>query len=424
MKNIYSFTMAGLFIGSAIFSLMTGCSKKSSTRTYSMYRPVYTDKSSALNALNGSAAQSVDSAGKVYVLGHTIFLNDLNKGIHIFDNTDPRHPLQVAFLSIPGNQDIAIKGNILYADMYQDLLAIDISDPRHAKFTGKIKGLFAERNYVNGYEANTDEHVITSWTRKDTTIVFIPEGRPNGVRPIYPGPPGGPVFFDAAASNFSNTTTGTAGSMAGMVLINDYLYAISERHTLGVVNVAAASSPSLLSTIYAGFDLETIYPFRNQLFLGSAEGVYIYDLSNPAQPVSQGQFTHGTACDPVIADGDFAYVTLHAGSACGGASNELDVVNIQKPAQSQLLRTYPQTKPMGLCKDGNLLFVCDGPFGVKIYNAQDPGNLKLLSVTGGGQAYDVIASNQNMLVVASDGLYQYDYSNPSKATLLSLLPMR
>lgn len=419
--------MTGLFIGSAIFALMTGCSKKTATRTYSTYYPVYTDKSAALNALNGSAAQPVDSTGKVYVLGHTIFLNDLNKGIHIFDNTDPRHPVQVAFLSIPGNQDIAVKGNILYADMYQDLLAVDISDPRHAKITGKIKGLFEDRGSVNGYETNTDDHIITSWTRKDTTITFIPEGRPTGERFVNPGGcTNCPVFFDAAvaASNSSVPTSGTAGSMAAMVLINDYLYTISERHSLGVVSLATASSPSFLSNISAGFDLETIYPFKNQLFLGSAEGVYIYDLSNPSLPISKGQFTHGRACDPVIADGDYAYVTLHAGTACGGAANELDVVNVQNPAQSQLLRTYPQTKPMGLCKDGNLLFVCDGPSGVKIYNAQDPGNLKLLSATGGGQAYDVIASNQNMLVVASDGLYQYDYSNPSKATLLSLLPMR
>jgi hypothetical protein len=174
----------------------------------------------------------------------------------------------------------------------------------------------------------------------------------------------------------------------------------------------------------AGYDLETIYPFRDQLFLGSAEGVYIYDLSNPAKPVQTGQFTHGHACDPVIADGNYAYVTLHAGTSCGGASNELDVLDVQNLLAVTPVRIYPMTKPQGLCKDGNLLFVCDGNTGVKVFDAQDPANLKQLTTSANSQAYDVIASNQRLLVVADKGLYQYDYSNPSSLKLLSLFPIK
>ena len=425
MKKTVSFAGVSLLACAALLTLSLGCSKGHNTRTYTIYRPVYSSKSSALAAINGDPARSIESTGKIYVWGQYIFLNEPNSGIHIIDNHDPSHPVQTAFLSIPGNLDMAIKGNTLYADMYQDLLAIDISNLHQVKVTGRVPGLFSGRIYVNNnYIGSDSTKVVTSWITKDTTVVVVQDPRPRSSGNACC------VFYDVpgalATASFSSstTTTGTAGSMAAMVLINNYLYAISGGHSLGVINLTDPSNPTLAQSSYVGFDLETIYPFRDQLFLGSAEGVYMYDLSNPAKPVQTGQFTHGHSCDPVIADGNYAYVTLHAGTSCGGASNELDVLNVQNPSAATMVRIYPMTKPQGLCKDGNLLFVCDGNMGVKVFNAQDPANLEQLTVSGNSQAYDVIASNQRLLVVADKGLYQYDYSNPSSLKLLSLFPIK
>jgi hypothetical protein len=430
MKNTFCFTFFCLLAGACLLPMLDGCTKKPTTRTYSILTPLYAGKASVLASINGSAGQPVDSAGKIYLFGNYIFLNELNKGIHIFDNTDPSHPEPIAFLSVPGCQNIAVKGNTLYADMYQDLLAIDISNPRQVKITGTVAGLFSSREVVNGFLTNTASQVITGWVKKDTTVSIDPVlsyQRPRaGCRNclLYSTPSSGNLSFASAAANASSSATGTAGSMASMVLINNYLYAISESHSLGIVDLTDAANLSLKLELFAGYDLETIYPFQDKLFLGSMEGVFIYDLSNPAKPQLSGTFAHGRACDPVVADSNYAYVTLHAGTACGGASNELDVLDVHDPAQARLLRSYPMTSPMGLCTDGNLLFVCDGSSGVKVYNAKDPANLQLLTATGGGQAYDVIAANRRLLAVAADGLYQYDYSNPSNLRLLSFLPAK
>ena len=97
-------------------------------------------------------------------------------------------------------------------------------------------------------------------------------------------------------------------------------------------------------------------------------GLFIYDISNGAAPVNEGQFMHARACDPVVADNDYAYVTLRSGTFCSGIDNELDVINIQYSFPS-LVKIYPMTNPHGLSKDGNLLFVCDGKDGLKIYDA-------------------------------------------------------
>jgi hypothetical protein len=151
--------------------------------------------------------------------------------------------------------------------------------------------------------------------------------------------------------------------------------------------------------------------------------MFIYDISNPDKPASAGTFSHGRACDPVVADGSYAYITLHAGTTCGGFSNELDVVNVQNLQQASLVKTYPMTKPGGLCKDNNLLFICDGQEGVKLYDASDPANLQFISQIGQMTATDVIATNGHLVVTTSTGLYQYDYSNIHDIHLLSTLAL-
>jgi len=79
------------------------------------------------------------------------------------------------------------------------------------------------------------------------------------------------------------------------------------------------------------------------------------------------------------------------------------------------------TGPSGLSKDGNTLFVCDGKEGLKIYNAIDYSDLKLIKQISNIEPVDVIAWGSTALVVTKDGLYQYDYSNLNNIHLSSKL---
>ena len=146
----------------------------------------------------------------------------------------------------------------------------------------------------------------------------------------------------------------------------------------------------------------------------------MYDVSDPAHPVPVGQFEHGTACDPVIADGNYAYVTLHEGTSCGGDANELDVVDITNISNSQLVKSYPLQRPEGLSKDGSLLFVCDST-NVKVFDATNASALILKQSIASKSPYDVIADNNKLIVVTAYGLYQYDYSNINSIKLLSFM---
>jgi hypothetical protein len=391
--------------------LFSACSKDGGTKntaTYTIYsNPVYESKADVLAAINGAANTAIQHAGKLYVKGNFIYLNDVNKGIHIIDNSNPSHPVQIAFLSIPGNLDIAIKNNILYADMFSDLLALDITNPRQVKLTKTLENFFIGRYYVNGMVTNSGGKIAVSWDEKDTTVAVNNTPFPADM-----------MFLSSQSKSAS--TPGIAGSMAGMIIMNDYLYAISEMHSLGIVDISNPSHPKLDSSFFAGFDLQTIYPFEDKLFLGSGIGMFMYDVSDPEHPASLGAFEHGTACDPVITDGEYAYVTLHSGSTCGGDINELDVIDVHDISNSTLVKTYNLSKPTGLCKDGNLLFVCDDN-EVKIFDASNPASLVLLQQIQSNQPYDVIAANKKLIVVNADGISQYNYNDIFNIRLLSFI---
>jgi hypothetical protein len=283
-----------------------------------------------------------------------------------------------------------------------------------------IDGVFPERLYGYGFYPDNSK-VIVDWIRHDSTVTESCD-RPFA-SPIIRG---GPVFLATASTSGTNqpvSPVGLGGSMARFTIVNDYMYAV-DRHTLKFISVSNAADPVLSGDMFAGFDIETIYPFKNKLFLGSMIGMFIYDISNPGSPVAQGNFVHARACDPVIADDNYAYVTLREGTNCGPTKNELHIVNVQNVQSPTLVKTYSMTGPCGLSKDNNLLFICDGIGGLKIYDASDVQNLQLIKRISGIETYDVITYHNKAIVVARDGLYQYDYTNAGNIHLLSRLTIQ
>jgi hypothetical protein len=136
------------------------------------------------------------------------------------------------------------------------------------------------------------------------------------------------------------------------------------------------------------------------------------------------QFTHATSCDPVIANDNTAFITLHSGTNCGGALNQLDIVDISNVSNPVAITTVQMTKPLGLSLLGNTLFVCDE--GVRVLDVQNRQNPRQISYLKDIKAYDAIAlTDQNrLLVIGETGLMQYDCSNPNQLVLLSTIKTR
>lgn len=402
--------------------LYTGCTKDKVKEQYTYFQPVYETRAAVVNNIRSSGATAVLTPGKMVIRGNYIFLNEIDKGVHVIDFSNPAQPKNLAFINIPGNIDISLKDNYLYADCYTALAVVDISDINHAQLKQYINGVFPERYYGANFKPDT-ANVIIGWQRRDTTI-----DRRFGAS-FVKSP--GVVYYDdyllaAAGTAYNNASTGQgmgiAGSTSRFALLNNRLYAISNS-AVKIFNTSNTAAPVYSNVLQTNQAIETLYPFNGKLFIGSQTGMSVYDASNADQPALLGQFAHVRNCDPVIADNNTAYVTLHStGSFCGGMSNELDVLDITTITHPTIIKTYQLSSPKGLSKDGNLLFVCDE--GLKIYNAADPANLQLVKHLDLGDSNDVIAWQNHAIVVAAGGLYFIDYTNAALPVVSGSLPVQ
>lgn len=394
--------------------LLTGCFKDNISKQYTLMTPVYASKATVLENIKSEAPRNLESPGKIFIQGRYIFVNELDKGIHIIDNSNPAAPRQVTFIKIPGNVDMAVRGSYLYADMYKDLLTIDISDPLNARLINDIPDVFPERYY--GPSINDSAYIIVDWITKDTMVDVDDE-------PILFSWPNMMAFSSDMSQSKGNYVPGIAGSMARFSIVNNYLYAINQSF-LKSFDLSSPSEPVERSSTMVGWNIETLYPFEGKLFVGSTTGMFIYEINDPANPTPAGTFTHAVACDPVIADGKYAFITLRTGTLCRGNNNQLDIVDVSDIHNPRMVKSYLMTNPAGLAKDGDALFICDGTNGLKVFDASNVQNIKLMSHLEGIETYDVIAWNKLLLMVGGDGIFQYDYTDLASIKLLSKIVVK
>ena len=397
--------------------ILSGCEDKY-TEQYLSLEPVYLSYKDFREAVKVESTHSLQKPGKIYYKDNYLFINEIMKGIHVYNNTNPAAPQYVGFIAIPGNVDMVIKGNIMYADSYIDLVGIDITNPAAAKEIARLKSVFpySVPPYESYYRLGTlddTQGVVVDWTvkkvRKEIEQINYP------VYPVYFGSKFTNFSLSAdAASNGAQQTSpaGIGGSMARFGLVGNHLLAVdnSSYYNFDLTN---AANPSLELKIGMSWGIETMFLSGSNMFLGTQNGMLIYNVADVNAPVYVSNFWHATGCDPVVVQNNRAYVTIRGGNACGSVLNRLDVLDITNLKTPVLMRSYNMTGPYGLGIDGDVLFVCDGTDGLKVYNVADPYLISehLIATFKDINAYDVIPLGNSLLMIGSDGFYQYNYSN-------------
>lgn len=407
-----------LFFMLSALAALYSCSDDSETeyRDYLVAHPLTMTLEEFASGPQVIAPQPMEQSGKIYVYGDYIFVNEPYKGVHVVDNRNPSAPEKVRFIAIPGNVDISVKDNYLFADSMGDLVALDISDMNNIRPVARLEAVLQE-NIVWPFEAEIIEsdqwdpatEILIGW-EVTTERLPVQEANPrmwtNDV-----------MLMEAAAA--ADSGTGQGGSMARFKIVGDYLYAV-DSHTINVFDISNLEAPAALEDVFAGFDIETIFNQGNHLFLGSMRGMYIYDISSPATPAFVSEFQHGTACDPVVVDGDYAFVTLRGGNGCGATESGLFVIDISNISSPEMVASYPLDGPYGLGASGNQLFVCDGASGLKVYDKTDVLNLQQQAHFPDVVTYDVIPLANNLLMVGDGIIYQYRYLESGLELLSSL----
>jgi hypothetical protein len=208
---------------------------------------------------------------------------------------------------------------------------------------------------------------------------------------------------DVAASS----GTGKGGSLARFTIVGNYLY-LADYSTITVFDISQPGNPINKGFVPVGFGVETIYPFKDKLFIGSIQGMYIYSLANPAQPALLGKALHVRSCDPVVANDTVAYVTLRGNTACGPAEDGLYVYNITDvtaPAQKALLRL---STPNGLGLKDSVVFIARGANGLSAVNVKNTASPKEMYTLNKANYVDVIPVEDLLICYVTTGLIVYD----------------
>ncbi|UII78297.1 LVIVD repeat-containing protein [Flagellimonas sp. CMM7] len=397
-----------LLILSLITLVFVSCDSNDDNDGYADYqvaRALVMSKAEFANSVDIIAPRPIDESGKIYTYQDYIFINDKYEGVHVIDNSNPQQPKKISFIKIPGNVDVSVKDDFLFADSLMDLVVLDISDINNIQQVNRLESVLYnnvffpfEADIVEYEEYNYETEILIGWETV-TERRLIEEVEQTRID-----------FFNdiAVAESANGGDTGQGGSLARFKIVDEYLYAV-DSHNINIFNISDLENPESLEDVYAGFDIETIFNRGNHLFLGSMRGMYIYDISSPATPTFVSEFQHGTACDPVVVDGDYAYVTLRGGNECGALESGLFIVDISNIEDPKLAVDYPMDEPYGLGIKDEKLFVCDGSSGLKVYDKTDVEDIKILNHFKDIVTFDVIPLESHLIMVGDEVLYQYEY---------------
>ncbi len=415
----------------ALTSLVTASCMDRYVEVFTANSPVYMSYEDLRVAVKKSESRDLINPGKIYFKDNFLFVVEELKGVHLIDLATPSNPRNTGFIEIPGCMDIAIKNQVLFADSYIDLVAIDISSHSNIREVARVEKVFPYTvppagNGGRMAEVDQEKGVVIDWEIKKVRQEMEPV--------YYPVYPTWKNYTEMDMSHFSTqsggggaagSTFGIGGSMARFGLYGDNLYAVDD-HIVYMFDVTDAAAPFSIGKESVGFGVETMFIYGQHMFLGTTTGMRIYSLAIPSSPVFVSNFVHTTSCDPVVIADGYAYITLRGGTICNSTINRLDVVRLSDDLKNNyLVAQYPMTGPYGLGIDGDILFVCDGEAGLKVFNAADKTNItgNRIKTFKDIRTYDVIPVNGYLFMIGDQGFYLYDYSNLEDIKQIGHIPV-
>jgi hypothetical protein len=360
-------------------------------------------------------------AGKIVTYQNYIFINKPNEGVHVVDNSNPAAPVNLHFINIPGSLDLTIIDDHLYSDMFSALVVFDISDVTQPDliedFT--VEEIFYYNPYrtldtairlgesfaYTQYESIDDSRgIVTGWEveiRQEPLEEQIMYLRLEDT-----------AIAETASSDQVNgfNEVSTAGSMTRFLPIDRYLYTINFNE-LVLFSIGDNYQPTRFARLDTGTQAETLFQLNDLLFVGSTTGMLMYDVTSPSNPNYLNSIEHFRSCDPVVADENYAYVTLRGGTNCFTETNELQIIDIRTPEELSVVARQVMFNPHGLAIHEDYLLVCDGTAGLKVVDVTNRNEPEILSTDNIPFAYDIIVDFPSAIVVGEGVLYQYDLSN-------------
>ncbi len=416
-------------------SVFGACEKEGfvTTQFYTVNVPIYALRKDVQDSIKALPPQAMCTPGNIYARGTLLFVNELNRGWHVIDNSDAHNPKPLAYWRIPGSNQLAFVDGKVVTDNYGDLVALEVGADLGLKVHSTAANLLSGGDYAYDRDPDVSANLIIGYRLETLEYTFNPDDQMWLCGDFALGSKSSMSASFAADLRASTSGVEAQGSLSRFASFQDYIYSVKSyylavyRLTDSIRAVEGNTYGSKYGERYLNQG-ETAVVQGDQLFVGSATGMYIFGLSDPANPAWLSFYQHTFGCDPVAVDGDRAVVTVRDGSTCRstGTVNTLAVIDISNPSNPVELSVTRMQHPHGVALYDGRVYVSEGRFGLRVYEFDGartkPGKLlaesKVPSLDMMVLPYD---GGTKLLSISDGGIAQYGTSAGAPLDLESTL---
>jgi hypothetical protein len=364
------------------------------------YAPIYSTDAT-LKQISFQPPRKTVNGGKLFTAGTNVLQEEIDSGLHVISYQDPAHPVKTGFLRIPGFQVAAIDGDYLYANNYNDLIAIPLKALSANMTVGRVAGIWKQLDYPAGQDVyfecvDPSKGVVIGWRKAK---IHNPQCRK-------------PAKWDAYPPDETNHNN------AGLVVLHRKLY-LASAESLAIYSLSSPGQPVIAKSLESqGSRPDSIFLLNNELALVFARHLYRHDTASLEKTSYYDNLSY---CLKVTGIGKTAYAISSQKNLCGGPSSNLIKFRVRADTTGVVELNRLQ---IGMAN----AFVIAGNY---IYVAEDEG-MAIVNIAGATleNAGGLFSGNYSDIVNNGDLLFLHDnkqivcYSiatSPVSPTLISQL---
>ena len=148
-----------------LFNSCWYCSDCGDVGPQDSYEPVIMERTAFENSVKSLPAQNIIKSGKIYIKDNLMFINEVNKGFHVYNYSNPENPIRIGFIQILGATDLAIRDNIVYINQAVDLVTLEYNPANNSiVIKQRNKDVFPQKVSPNGWGTYTNENqIVVDW---------------------------------------------------------------------------------------------------------------------------------------------------------------------------------------------------------------------------------------------------------------------
>ncbi|MFY8186866.1 MAG: hypothetical protein ACOVLC_02790 [Flavobacterium sp.] len=150
------------FIPITLISCWSGTGDDSFYENYGSLSPVIMDRASFENSISFENPIEMRKTGKIYIKDDLVFINDVNRGFHVYQYENPETPVAIGYIKVPGATDLAIRNNLIYINQAVDLVTISFDSNQNFEILNRVRNVFPQKTslYAYNYEISENDVIV------------------------------------------------------------------------------------------------------------------------------------------------------------------------------------------------------------------------------------------------------------------------